>query len=100
MRMFRNLPKLLDRVPTHGPDNRGGSSDADQQRKLIVSRLHERKRLQSFGTPENMFIALRGGAVIQGKLLRFDESSGEVALWETTRHCKMHLHVSDIAAIS
>lgn len=98
--MFRNLPKLEDRNPSGGGWGGTVRSDANEQREIVVTRLRERKRLQSMGTPEDMFVVLRGGAVIQGKLLRFDESNGTVIVWETTRSCKMHFHISDIAAIS
>ncbi|HSE35460.1 MAG TPA: hypothetical protein VLB83_05050 [Candidatus Paceibacterota bacterium] len=98
--MFRNLPILEDHNPSGGGWGGTVRSDANEQREIVVTRLRERKRLQSMGTPEDMFVVLRGGAVIQGKLLRFDESNGTVIVWETTRSCKMHFHISDIAAIS
>lgn len=98
--MFRNLPKLEDRNPSGGGSGCAVRSDVDAQRDIVITRLRERKRLQTMGTPEDMFVVLRGGAVIQGKLLRFDESDGTVIVWETTRSCKMHFHISDIAAIS
>lgn len=100
MRMFRNLPILQERFPSRAGSGGAVRSDANEQRQIVTDRLRERKRLQSTGTPEDMFIVLRGGAVIQGKLLRFDESDGTVIVWETTRSCKMHFHISDITAIS